>query len=70
VAEVLVNKRTGFVVDGHLRVAAALEHDEPTVPVRYADLSDEEERLVLATFDPIAALATRANDRLTELLCR
>jgi ParB-like chromosome segregation protein Spo0J len=57
VAEVLVNRATGNVVDGHLRIKLALARDEPTVPVTYVDLSDEEERVVLASLDPIAALA-------------
>ena len=54
---VLVNQRTGFVVDGHLRVALAISRQEPTVPVTYVDLAPEEEALVLATFDPISAAA-------------
>lgn len=58
VDDVIVNKRTGFVVDGHLRVSLALRHDHKTVPVKYVDLSEEEEALVLATLDPIAAIAT------------
>ena len=49
VAEVLVNRTTGHVVDGHLRIELALARDEPTVPVTYVELSEEEERLVLAT---------------------
>ena len=59
VNEVLVNANSGFVIDGHLRVALALRRGEPTIPVKYVDLTDAEERLVLATFDPIGALAVR-----------
>ncbi|HYW87229.1 MAG TPA: DNA methyltransferase [Chloroflexota bacterium] len=68
VAEVLVNQRTGFVVDGHLRVAAALARSESAVPVRYVDLEPEEERLVLATLDPISALADSDSEKLAALL--
>ena len=57
VAQVLVNTTTGHVVDGHLRVELALERNEPTVPVTYVELSEDEERLVLATLDPLAAMA-------------
>src|SRR5215831_5160231 len=67
VAEVLVNQRTGFVVDGHLRVAAALARAESSVPVRYVDIAPEEERLILATLDPITALAGSDSDQLTAL---
>lgn len=56
VGAVMVNVRTGRIVDGHLRVEEALKSGEQ-VPVLYVDLSEEEERLVLATFDPISALA-------------
>ncbi len=48
VQQVLVNRRSGFVVDGHARVALALSRAEPTVPVLYVDLEPEEEALVLA----------------------
>jgi len=58
VDEVTVNARTGRVVDGHLRVTLALRSSEKEpVPYREVDLSEEEEALVLATKDPIAALA-------------
>ena len=52
-----MNRRTGYVIDGHARVALALTRKEASVPVLYVDLSPDEERLVLATFDPIGALA-------------
>lgn len=65
---VLVNKRTGFVVDGHLRVAMAISAHESTIPVTYLDLSEQEEALVLATFDPVSALAVADSDQLKALL--
>jgi DNA modification methylase len=68
VQQVLVNRRSGFVVDGHARVALALRRGEPTVPVLYVDLDPEEEALVLATLDPISAMAGRDEDKLRALL--
>jgi hypothetical protein len=68
VQQILVNRQTGHVVDGHARVEEALSQGEPTVPVLYVDLTPEEEGLVLATLDPIGAMATRDDARLTELL--
>src|SRR5213594_279058 len=68
VAEVLVNRTTGNVVDGHLRIELALTRDEPTVPVTYVELSDDEERLVLASLDPLAAMATAEQEKLAALL--
>lgn len=52
----LFNERTGNLVDGHARVEEALEQGS-TVPTLYVDLSAEEEALVLATLDPITAMA-------------
>jgi ParB-like chromosome segregation protein Spo0J len=46
VAEVLVNRTTGHIVDGHLRVELALAPQESTIPVTYAELTEDEERLV------------------------
>jgi DNA modification methylase len=68
VAEVLVNRTTGNVVDGHLRIDLALARDEPTVPVTYVELTDDEERLVLASLDPLAAMATAEREQLAALL--
>ena len=65
---VLVNQRTGHVVDGHLRVALAISRGEPSIPVLYVDLSEDEERLVLASLDPLAAMATTDEAKLRELL--
>jgi hypothetical protein len=39
VQQVMVNRRTGFVMDGHARVEEALSRHEPAVPVLYVDLS-------------------------------
>jgi DNA modification methylase len=65
---VLVNRTTGHLVDGHLRVELALERAEPLVPVTYVELSEAEEALVLATLDPIGALATVEDRALANLL--
>ena len=68
VQQVLVNRRTGFVVDGHARVALALSRGEPTVPVLCVELAPDEEALVLATLDPIGAMAGRDDEKLRALL--
>jgi len=70
VQRVVVNRRTGRTVDGHLRVELALSRKESSIPVVYVDLSDEEELLVLSTFDPIAALAKTQRGKLTSILER
>ncbi len=70
VQQILVNTVTGHVVDGHARVEEALSRHEPTVPVLYVELSPEEEALVLATLDPIGAMADRDGAKLEALLAQ
>ena len=68
VAAVMVNRTSGHLVDGHLRLELALARGEPTVPVAYVELSEDEERLVLASLDPLAAMADVDRDALALLL--
>ncbi len=68
VQQVVVNRRTGHLLDGHLRVELAIKNDEPSVPVLYVDLDPDEEALILATLDPIAALASADAGKLALLL--
>jgi len=68
VQRVIVNRETGHIVDGHARVGLAISRKEPTVPVVYVDLTDAEEKLVLATLDPISAMATADKAILDQLL--
>jgi hypothetical protein len=68
VRDVLVNQRTGHVLDGHLRVTLALRREEATVPVLYVDLSEEEEKLVLVTLDPLSEMAVPDGEQLAVLL--
>jgi hypothetical protein len=68
VQRVIVNKRTGYVVDGHARIALALRQGQPTIPVVYVDLDEREEALILATLDPISAMALYDAEALDGLL--
>ena len=68
VQQVVVNRRTGHLLDGHLRVETARARGEAVVPVVYVDLAEAEERLVLATLDPIGALAQADGPALAALL--
>jgi ParB-like chromosome segregation protein Spo0J len=67
VQEVIVNQRTGNLIDGHLRCQLAAREGAKTIPVKYVDLSEDEEALVLSTLDPIAAMATTDREKLNEL---
>jgi DNA modification methylase len=68
VQNVIVNKRTGHLVDGHLRVKLAMREQQPDIAVTYIDVSPDEEHLILASLDPIGAMATADRDTLDQLL--
>lgn len=68
VQPVIVNRTTGRLVDGHLRVRLAIAHGETEVPVTFVELTEDEERLALATIDPIGDLAQRGADELHDLI--
>lgn len=62
IRSVTVNVNTGHIVDGHERVMQALQlkaatGDDVLIDVEYVDLSPEQEKLALAIFDPISAMA-------------
>lgn len=65
---ILVQAGTDVIVDGHLRVELALRDGQSTIPVDYLDLTDEETNLVLATIDPLSAMADHDADALSVLL--
>ncbi len=68
VTQVIWNRRTGHLIDGHLRVELAAKRKEKTVPVNVVDLSEEEEAMILATFDPISAMAEADKQMLAGLM--
>lgn len=68
VQNVIINRTTGNMLDGHLRVMIADRNGEETVPATIVDLTQEEEDVILATLDPLAALAATDHDKLDELL--
>jgi ParB-like chromosome segregation protein Spo0J len=68
IAPVIVNRTTGFVLDGHARVEEYLTAGLARVPVAYVELSPEQERLALLALDPISALAVNDGRALQALL--
>ncbi len=68
IAPVIVNARTGYMIDGHERVWQALQNDNAEVPFVEVDLSEAEENLALASFDWITHLAVYDPDNLDALL--
>lgn len=54
---VIVNKVTGKIINGHMRVDEAIFKGQESIPVVWVELTEEEEAIALATFDPISELA-------------
>jgi|GEM_PF-4266618 len=68
VREPILNRTTGRLIDGHLRVEQAIAHGEDTIPVAVVELTEREEALALASHDAITADATTDDDALRQLL--
>lgn len=64
----LFNRRTGRLIDGHLRLDVALQRGDDAMPVLVGEWDDAQEAEILATLDPIAALADTDGAALTDLL--
>ena len=67
-ADALIARETPnglMLVDGHLRAETTPDAD---VPVLVLDINEEEADLILATLDPLAAMAGRDEERLNALL--
>ena len=67
IQNIVINRTTGHVVDGHLRADLAVELGETRVPVVYVELTEDEELLALAALDPIAGMAVPDPEKLAEL---
>lgn len=70
VGDILVNVRSGRIVNGHLRVELALAENQPHVPVTYLDCDEATERIVLAFFDRVGEGAITDAERLQHTLSR
>ena len=68
VQQVIENVRTGNLIDGHERVWSALKNNNAEVPYIQVDLDEADEAYVLATLDPIGAMATSDAAALDALL--
>ena len=56
VATVIVNRTTGLIIDGHMRVG--LTPPGEAIPVSFVELTEAEESEVLALMDPIGNMAS------------
>jgi hypothetical protein len=67
IQRVIVNKQTGNLIDGEMRVELAIEKKQSTIPVVYVNLSREEELIALAYYDSVGDMAEIDLDALTTL---
>lgn len=68
VQNILINRTSGNLVDGHLRVQLAARDGVKTLPATIVELTEEEENIILATLDPLAAMAATDKQKLDDLL--
>lgn len=69
IAPVLVNLRTGYLIDGHARVEEITSVDPSRpMPVVFVDVSPEQEAKAIAVFDRITEMADVDKERLESLL--
>jgi hypothetical protein len=63
----LYNKRTGHLIDGHARRDWAIKNGVE-MPVLVGEWEEKDEKKILATLDPIAAMAEQADEALMQLM--
>jgi len=68
IGAIIASKWTRTVLNGHARLRIALETDQPSVLVQWVDVTQEEEDVVLASFDAVGAMRTTREDRLMKLM--
>ena len=68
VKPLLLNRRTGNLIDGHMRRQAAIEMGVTLVPVIIVDLDPEQEKMALASLDTITTMAKIDDAEYEELM--
>ena len=64
----LWNERTKRLIDGHLRRKVAYEQGTEKIPVLIGDWSEADEKKIIATLDPLSAMAEASVPALDALL--
>jgi hypothetical protein len=68
VKSVVVNRRTGRILDGHLRVALAVNNQQPTIAVEWVDVPENQEAAIIAMLNFTESMADVDDERLTALM--
>jgi len=66
----LYNSRTNRLIDGHARKKVALEQGTDKIPVLVGNWTEEQEKTILATLDPLASMAQADSEALGKLLAQ
>ena len=64
----LYNERTGRLIDGHARKKIALARHDEKIPVLVGNWDEQQEAKILATLDPLGAMAEADSAKLEALL--
>lgn len=65
---VIVNRRTGHLIDGEMRWQLAIDNDEAKIDVTFVDIDEEEERTALAIINPLGELGATDPEKLAQLI--
>ncbi len=57
VGDIIANKRTNHILNGHLRQELAIAEDAATIPVTWVDVDEATELKILAFFDRVGEMA-------------
>lgn len=68
VQAIVANQRNRHLIDGEMRLDLAIENAEEKIPCLWVDLDPAQERLALATMNPIGELAVIDPEQLHKLL--
>ena len=70
IQSVTINRLSQRCLDGHMRIALAIQSNQPTVPVSYVELTPEEEARALASLDKIGAMFETDYGKMADLLAQ
>jgi len=64
---ILINEKTGNLLDGHMRVDEAVKNGESQIPCLIGNWDEQQENLILQNLDPLGALAVADKEALASL---
>ena len=68
IAPIIINEVTNHCIDGHLRIKLAIERKLKTIPVIYVNLTEDEEKEAVISYDALTSMAVADKEKLDALL--